>query len=1178
VASNPKPKRPAPLSDGERPRSKWALHEREYLRASFEQAPAGVCVFDEDGAALHANQVFLDIFGRPPEALGTRTDEDLEHPEDREFSDEIRRRMQAGDLDHCSFEKRYVRDDGTTIWTRVDVSAVPDEGGIGRFFVAHVRDVTKRKLAEEEFRTGADRFREAFRNAPVGMVLRGLRARTVWVNTSMEEMLGYRQDEYREVTLSDVAHPDDRSRLSNVLPALMAGSESISLGDIRLVHKDGRILHGQVHFSMVRDATGEPQSVISQVVDITARKRAEAEAHQRAEFDRVVTALATNFINLPLDRIDTGINSALQQIARFVGADRAAVVLFRDDDGDDVGIRHEWTAAGLEPIGIITGLHVWDFMSKSLAAGDTVYENDLVEDPPVRDDTRDYLLAQGVRAFVAVPFAGTRQAGLIGFSSTASTEWDVERLALLRIGAEMISNVLERGAADSLLRESSERLEQMADSVQTLFWVCRAEDRALVYASKGLDDLFGVATGDRGTSPERIRLDRMIHEDDISAVIDGFMRGQNEPTTYEYRIKIPSGEMRWLRTRCFPVPDPEGKAGHIAGVTDDISEEKATVTELAHHARFERLISELATDFINVPVEAIDQAIDRALQIVGEFVSVDIAFLLSLGSDHQSVQEVRAWTSDRGEPYRDQMAHLTLGAFPWTLERLRRGETIYMSDVTALPPEAEAERVAAAASNLRSVVAYPLIENGELIGALGFSSLGQAGHWSDATLAVVQVVATIFASVLERQRVDRELARRGEFERLIGHLAMDFVNQPEASLDAGLQGALRELAAFTGFHSVSIFQLDTDGLTISCTHAWASRPDPASFEALQRISLRDMQWSVERTPDRNAAHVIHIEELPVEAEAERQLLERIGVRVSVRVPMIGSSGIRGFLAFATATERPDLSDEIFSMLHIAAKLITNALDRRQAERAVVEHQAELAHALRLGTMGELAPWLAHELNQPLSAISSFARGCQRRLEAGDVNIAELTEVTKQMSDQALRAGEVVQSLRRYVRKHEPRREWHRMNDLVSSALSFLQSEATELAVEVARHLDGEPAWVQVDPIQIEQVVLNLVRNSFDAIQKANGGLRTVAVATRCAEGVVEVSVVDSGVGFASEEASELFEAFSSTKSAGLGLGLSLCRSIVGAHGGHIRAESTVGEGAAFVFTVPRTAAPREAAS
>jgi len=529
-----------------------------------------------------------------------------------------------------------------------------------------------------------------------------------------------------------------------------------------------------------------------------------------------------------------------------------------------------------------------------------------------------------------------------------------------------------------------------------------------------------------------------------------------------------------------------------------------------------------------------------------------------------------------GEPYRNRLSEISLESYPYTLDHMLRGELMYVPDMDQLPESAAAERAAGAAVKLRSAVTHPLTDRGKLVGVIGFSSLAAPKQWDEHELGIVAVVANMFSSVLARRRADQDLAHRGEFERLIGHLAVDLVNLPDAQLDAGLVAALRELAAFTGFHTVCIFQLDPDGRTVSCTHQWASRPDAARLESMRAVPLTDFNWAWNRTHERSAIQLSRIDELPSDADGERLLLESMNARLVLRVPMFSAAGPSGFLSFATSGDKPDFTEGSYPLLRIAAELLSNALERRRAERAVHEHQAELAHALRLGTMGELAPWLAHELNQPLSAISSFARGCQRRLESGDVDIAELTEVTEQMSRQAMRAGAVVQSLRRYVRKHEPRREWHSINDLVTSALSLLHSEAVELSVEVTKYLDAETAWVQVDPIQIEQVVLNLVRNGFDAIAAGGRAQRVVTVATRCSDSYVEVSVSDTGIGLGRSEAGiDVFEAFSSTKPSGLGLGLSLSRSIVEAHGGRIRSEPARDDGATFTFTLPRKGGARE---
>ena len=243
--------------------------------------------------------------------------------------------------------------------------------------------------------------------------------------------------------------------------------------------------------------------------------------------------------------------------------------------------------------------------------------------------------------------------------------------------------------------------------------------------------------------------------------------------------------------------------------------------------------------------------------------------------------------------------------------------------------------------------------------------------------------------------------------------------------------------------------------------------------------------------------------------------------------------------------------------------VRNALNESQARR----HQAEVAHAARLSTLGGMAAGLAHELNQPLSAVVSYARGCARRLEAGELSKEALLEVLEEISAQALRAGEVLRRIRDFLRG-ESRREQVDLNELVRRALRFAEGEARRAGIRIELGLAPEPLPAEVDPIEIEQVVLNLVQNGFDVMAANNGTEHALAIETRrVADDTVEVAVRDTGAGIAPDVASRLFVPFFSTKRDGLGLGLSISRSIVEAHGGRLWATANPTRGTTFRFTI-----------
>ena len=243
-------------------------------------------------------------------------------------------------------------------------------------------------------------------------------------------------------------------------------------------------------------------------------------------------------------------------------------------------------------------------------------------------------------------------------------------------------------------------------------------------------------------------------------------------------------------------------------------------------------------------------------------------------------------------------------------------------------------------------------------------------------------------------------------------------------------------------------------------------------------------------------------------------------------------------------------------------------ERKRVEEQFRQHQADLAHVLRLGTMGEMAAGLAHEINQPLGAIANYAQGSVRRMQTGATDLSALLPVMEEIAAEALRAGEIIRRLRDLVRKETPQQRPVDLNALVRESTSIIEPEARQQGIAV--RLDLAPGLPPVlgDGIQIEQVLLNLLLNGVEAVQASSNGDRTVSVITAAADpGHVEVAVRDSGVGIPAPPA-DVFAPFFSTKRNGLGMGLSISRSIIEAHGGRLWATRNADCGSTFRFTLP----------
>ncbi|MCI0418112.1 MAG: ATP-binding protein [Acidobacteria bacterium] len=265
---------------------------------------------------------------------------------------------------------------------------------------------------------------------------------------------------------------------------------------------------------------------------------------------------------------------------------------------------------------------------------------------------------------------------------------------------------------------------------------------------------------------------------------------------------------------------------------------------------------------------------------------------------------------------------------------------------------------------------------------------------------------------------------------------------------------------------------------------------------------------------------------------------------------------------------PELDESGKVTGHVGA--VTNITERKDAEAEASRHQADLAHVLRLSTMGEMASGIAHELNQPLTAIVNYSRGCIIRLRQSSADAdSGLIEALEHISNLAVRAGDIIRRLRSFVRKEEPRRVPVQLNSVVREALHFFEEEARRAEVTLQLELSQEDIWVFADAVQIEQVVLNLVRNGLEALSGDGHKSGLLTVQTRALDHqLAQVAVRDNGKGISEAALPHIFDPFFTTRPGGMGVGLSISRSIVEAHGGHIQVAINSDGGCTFQFALP----------
>ena len=246
----------------------------------------------------------------------------------------------------------------------------------------------------------------------------------------------------------------------------------------------------------------------------------------------------------------------------------------------------------------------------------------------------------------------------------------------------------------------------------------------------------------------------------------------------------------------------------------------------------------------------------------------------------------------------------------------------------------------------------------------------------------------------------------------------------------------------------------------------------------------------------------------------------------------------------------------------------NITETRAAEELIAQQQAQLLHVSRLSTLGQMAAAISHEITQPLSAITNFAAACRLLLKRPEPNLESIAGHIETIDEQAHRAGDTLDRIRTFIGGADTPKNLRRIDEVISGALSLMKAELRNQQTTVVLSSAEQLPPVSIDHVQIQQVITNLVTNACDAMQETAPEERRIVIECSKAEDAISVTVVDNGPGLNGTPCEKLFEAFQTSKSEGMGLGLAICRDIVVAHGGDIRASNATDRGAMFRFTLP----------
>jgi PAS domain S-box-containing protein len=444
---------------------------------------------------------------------------------------------------------------------------------------------------------------------------------------------------------------------------------------------------------------------------------------------------------------------------------------------------------------------------------------------------------------------------------------------------------------------------------------------------------------------------------------------------------------------------------------------------------------------------------------------------------------------------------------------MRMRESVILDDASAQNPFSADEYLRQ--KHVRSVLCLPLVKQAKLIGALYLENNLASHVFTPARISVLEVLASQAAISLENARLYNDLREReARIRRLV---------------DANIVG---------------IVIWDFQGRIIETNQAFLD------IVGYAREDLASLRWT-ELTPDEwrdvDDQAFAELKATGTVQPREKEYFRKDGSRVPVLV------------ARAVFEWNPDEG----------VAFVLDLTERKHVEGALRDAQANLAHVVRITTLGELTASIAHEVNQPLAGVVANAEACLRWLDRETPDLEEARRSVRWIMDDGNRASEVIRRVWALAKKTSIEKVALDLNEVIREVTALVQRELISHAVSLRMELALTPSTILGDQVQLQQVIINLVMNGIEAMQSVTKRPRELVIRSRMDEtGQVLVSVTDCGVGIAADHADRLFNAFYTTKSGGMGMGLSICRSIIEAHGGRLSATANLPFGATFQFTLP----------
>ncbi|MEP0919788.1 PAS domain S-box protein, partial [Leptolyngbya sp. DQ-M1] len=1100
----------------------------EQLFVIFSQAAVGLSEISLDGYFQRVNDELCRILGRTREETLAVSISNVTHPEDvlkslRAFQQVVKTGKPV------SFDKRYLRSDGTTIWANSNLTRLDDEQGYPRTVLAVTVDLSDRKQAEENLRESEERYRAIVNQAVTGVAYSEIGGNLTLVNQKYCDITGYSAVELSQLRMHDITHPDDLPGNAELYKRMVTEGTPFEI-EKRYIRKDGSIVWVNTHVSLICDGEGKPRSVVAVVLDITERKQAEAALRESERESR---------------RLEEERNKQLEVFDTVLARVQEFVYLF------DLEGRFRYVN---QPLLDLWGLTLDQAVGKNFF--DLGYPDELVRlhEAQIRQVIETAQVVEGESTY-------TNPAGQIGqyeytFVPLLAADGSVEAVG----GRTQV--VTERRQAEAALRESEAKYRSLFESMDEGFCILQLifdeEQKPIDYHFIEVNPAFEQQAGVKNALGKTVR-ELAPNIESFWIDLYGTVALTGEPRRFTDYSQVVG---RWFDVNAFCVGEPHEHK--VALLFNDITERKQAEERLRRAAKLDAFRISLADELrpLADPVEI--QA--TATRVLGEYLNANrVAYFEVRGADY--VVE-RDYVND---------AVALIGGYPIDsfgsklLAEFCAGRTVCVSDVSTDPYLSPDQRSAYTAIQIGAHISIPLVKNGEFVAGLAVHT-SEPRAWTEDEVALAEEVAERTWAAVDRARAEAIVAADLQDTQRLRELGARLVIEGDIQTlyQEILSTAIALMQSDAG--TVQIFDVATQDLALLATHGFEQTMHEAfcrvnaSSNTSCGIALRTgirsfVDFDVPESEDPSGSMRRHVEAGLLSAQST-PLITRAGRLIG----MVSTHWRKHY--------RP--SDHQLRFLDLLARQAADLIEQRQTvaerEQLLAREQAARVEADRANRIkDEFLAVLSHELRSPLNPILGWAK----LLQNGNLDAAKTQQALQTIERNAKLQSELIEDLLDVSRILQGKLNLNvssiNPSSIIRAAMETVRLAAEAKSIHMEASFEPDPPLIQGDSTRLQQVIWNLLSNAVK-FTPAGG---QVSIRLERLDCFAQITVSDTGQGIEPDFLPYVFDYFrqanatTTRKFGGLGLGLAIVRHLVELHGGTVAVESAgVGRGATFTVRLP----------